>query len=406
MVTSKETMASLAKEGSLLPQEEMLEVGKKKGKLFIGIPKEVSFQENRVPLIPTAVQLLVNNGHKVVIETEAGISANYQDKDYSEAGAEIAYDTKTVYQADILLKVAPPNKDEIEMMHAKQILISALQLSVQPRDTLKKLIDKKVTAIAWDFIKDNEDIYPIVRAMGEIAGNTSVLIAAEYLSNVNKGKGMMLGGISGISPTEVVILGAGTVGEFATRAAIGLGASVKVFDSSIYKLRRLQNALGMRVFTSVIQPSILMQSLKTADVVIGAIRAPYGRTPCVVSEEMVSQMKFGSVIVDVSIDQGGCFETSEVTTHAHPVQKKYGVTHYGVTNIPSRVSKTASIALSNIFTPILLDIGKKGSCTNLIKEDKGFRNGVYLYNGTLTSSILGETFKLPFKDINLFLAAF
>lgn len=403
MKTSKELLASLT-QTALMPQEEMLEVGRKKGKLFIGIPKEISFQENRVGLVPDAVALLVNNGHRVVVETNAGKMANFQDNDYSEAGAQIAYSSEDVYKADIILKVAPPSPQEIEMMQQKQTLISALQLTVQPEDFLKQLMNKKITAIAFDWIKDQDGIYSVIRSMGEIAGGTSILIAAEYLSNVNNGQGALLGGISGISPTEVVILGAGTVGEFATRAALGLGASVKVFDNSIYKLRRLQSDIGTRIFTSVIQPRVLAKHLKTADVVIGAIRASKGRTPCVVTEEMVSEMKVGSVIIDVSIDQGGCFETSEVTNHSKPIFRKHGVIHYCVPNIASRVSRTASYALSTIFAPILLNIGEEGGVENMLRRDEGVRNGIYVYNGILTSQVLGEMFKLPYKDINLFMA--
>lgn len=404
MKTSKELLASLS-QTALMPQEEMLEIARKKGKLFIGIPKEISFQENRVALVPDAVALLVNNGHQITVETNAGKMANFQDHDYSEAGAQIVYSPEEVYKADIILKVAPPSPQEIEMMQQKQTLISALQLTVQPEDFLKQLSSKRITAVAFDWIKDIDGIYTVIRSMGEIAGGTSILIAAEYLSNVNNGQGAILGGISGISPTEVVILGAGTVGEFATRAALGLGASVKVFDNNIYRLRRLQSDIGTRVFTSVIQPRVLAKHLKTADVVIGAIRAQQGRTPCVVTEEMVSEMKVGSVIIDVSIDQGGCFETSEVTNHTKPVFRKHGVIHYCVPNIASRVSRTASYALSTIFAPILLNIGEEGGVENMLRRNQGVRNGVYLYNGTLTNQVLGEMFKLPYKDINLLMAA-
>jgi alanine dehydrogenase len=404
MKTSKELLASLS-QTALLPQEETLEIGRKKGNLFIGIPKEISFQENRVALVPDAVSLLVNNGHHVIIESAAGKMANFQDHDYSEAGAQIVYNPADVYKADIILKVAPPSPEEIGMMQQKQTLISSLQLTVQPEDFIRQLMAKKITAIAFDWIKDQDGIYTVIRSMGEIAGSTSILIAAEYLSNVNNGQGAILGGISGISPTEVVILGAGTVGEFATRAALGLGASVKVFDNSIYRLRRMQSDIGTRIFTSVIQPRVLAKHLKTADVVIGAIRGEQGRTPCVVSEQMVSEMKTDSVIVDVSIDQGGCFETSEVTNHSRPVFRKHGVIHYCVPNIASRVSRTASFALSTIFTPILLNIGEEGGIENMLRRDLGVRNGVYLYNGTLTNQVLGEMFKLPYQDINLLMAA-
>ncbi len=388
-----------------MPQEEMLAVGRKKGKLFIGIPREISFQENRVALVPDAVGLLVNNGHQVLVETNAGAMANFQDHDYSEAGGQIVATAEEVYKADIILKVAPPSPQEIGLMQQKQTLISALQLTVQPEDYIKQLMAKRITAVAFDWIKGEDGIYTVIRSMGEIAGGTSILIAAEYLSNVNHGQGAILGGISGISPTEVIILGAGTVGEFATRAALGLGASVKVFDNSIYRLRRLQTSIGTRVFTSVIQPRVLAKHLKTADVVIGAIRSKQGRTPQIVTEEMVSDMKTGSVIIDVSIDQGGCFETSEVTNHSKPVFRKHGVIHYCVPNIASRVSRTASYALSTIFAPILLNIGEQGGVENMLRSDAGVRNGIYLYNGTLTNQMLGEMFKLPYKDINLLMAA-
>jgi alanine dehydrogenase len=405
MITSKNVLQSLTKGVGLMPQEEMLEVGRKKGKLFIGIPKETSFQENRVALVPDAVALLVNNGHRVVLETNAGKAANFEDKDYSEAGAQIVYDTKEVFKADIILKVAPPSHEEIEMMERKQTLISALQLTVQPEDYVKKLVNKRVTAIAFDYIKDKDGIFPVIRLMSEIAGNTAVLIAAEYLSNVHNGQGSIFGGITGTPPTDVVILGAGTAGEFATRAAIGLGAQVKVFDDSVYKLRRLQSDIGSRIYTSVLQPKILCKALKTADVVIGAIRAKEGRTPCVVSENMVSEMKYGSVIIDISIDQGGCFETSKVTNHTKPVFRKHGVIHYCVPNIASRVSRTASYALSNVFAPILLNIGEEGGIDSVLRKDAGVRHGVYIFNGILTNKFLGETYNIPYKDIELLMAA-
>jgi alanine dehydrogenase len=405
MVISKETLHSLSK-GVLVPQEEMLETGRKKGQLYIGIPKEIAFQENRVALVPDAVGLLVNHGHRVIIETEAGKAANFQDNDYSEAGAEIAYSAEQVYKADMILKIAPPTLEEIELMTHKQTLLSALQLTVAPEDFLRKLISKKVNALAYEWFRDEDGILPVIRAMGEIAGGASILIAAEYLSNTNNGVGAILGGISGISPTEVVIIGAGTVGEFAARAALGLGAYVKVFDNSTSRLRRLQNILGTRIFTSTIQPKVLHKHLKSADVLIGALRSSKGRTPVVVSEEMIVDMKVGSVAVDVSIDQGGCFETSDVTNHTQPVFRKHGVIHYCVPNIASRVARTASYAFSSIFTPILLNMGEEGGFEGLIRKESGLRNGVYLYNGVLTSEILAEKFKLPFKDINLLMAMY
>lgn len=401
MITDPELLKNLMKEGSFLPKEEMLEIARKKGKLYIGIPKETSFQEKRVSLVPEAVSLLVANGHRVKIESQSGQLSNFSDTEYSEAGAEICYDRAEVFKCDIIFKVAPPSEEEVELMPGNQTLISALQISVQPKVILQKLMQKKITAVAWDYIQDEEGVFPVVRTMGEIAGTTSMIIAAELLSSFENGKGIMLGGVAGVQPAEVVVIGAGTVGEFAVRAALGLGASVKVFDSSLSRLRRLQNNIGTRIFTSVLQPKVLAKSIMRADVVIGAVRAPLGRTPCIVTEEMVSEMKSGSVIVDVSIDQGGCFETSEVTNHNNPTFVKHEVIHYCVPNIASRVSRTASFALSNIFSPILLEMGDQGGCKELIKNDAGFRSGVYMYKGTLTSEVLGKVFNLKYKSIEL-----
>jgi alanine dehydrogenase len=374
-------------------------------RLTIGIPKETSFQERRVALAPESVGLLVSRGHDVIIESGAGNESNFLDHDYSECGATIVYDRKQVFQANVIMKVAPPSLEEIELMPGKQTLISALNLPVQSKECFVQLSAKKITAIAWDYIQDKKGIYPIVRAMAEIAGNTSIMLAAEYLSHHTGGRGLMLGGITGVRPTEVVIIGAGTVGENAARAALGLGASVKLFDNSIYKLKRIQNDLGVHLWTSTIQPSELSRALKYADVVIGAIRSKKGRTPVVVSEEMVQDMKEGSVIVDVSIDRGGCFETSEVTNHENPTFRKHGVIHYCVPNIAARVSRTASYALSNIFAPVILDLGDEGGIVNLIRNQKGFRNGVYLYHGTLTNEDIATTFDLSWKPLELLIEA-
>lgn len=401
MRTDPEIIKSLMKEGKLLPQEEMLAVARKKNRLKIGVPRELSFQERRVALVPEAVSLLVANGHQILIETKAGENASFSDKDYSEAGAEIIYDRKTIFQCDLIFKVSPPIEEEVDMMGMNQTLISALQISMQPKKVLQKMMQKRVTAVAWDYMRDNSGHFPVVRAMGEIAGNTSVLVAAELLNSYKHGKGVMLGEIAGVQPTEVVILGAGTVAEYATRSALGLGCSVKVFDNSLEKLRRLQTSVGQRIYTSTLQPKVLSKALMRADVAIGAIRSPFGKTPLLVTEEMVSNMKTGAIIIDISIDQGGCFETSELTNHENPTFEKYGVTHYCVPNIASRVSRTASFALSNIFAPVLVRMGDKGGCAALIKNDYGFRSGVYMYRGTLTSEVLGKIFNLDYKEIEL-----
>lgn len=397
---------TLSASAGLLPKEEMLEVAKTNQRLFIGIPAECTLQENRVALVPEAVARLVNNGHEVVVQTNAGKGAHYEDRDFSEAGARIVYSQEEVYKAEIIIKVDPPTLEEIEFMKPGQCLISALQLSVQPENYLKQLLKKKVTAVAVDFLRDRDGGYPFVRSMSEIAGNTVILIAAEYLSNVNKGKGLMMGGVLGVPPTEVVILGAGTVGEYATRAALGLGSSVKVFDNSLQRLSRLQNNIGSRVYTSTVHPDVLAHALRSADVVIGAIRSKRGRAPILVSENMVRDMKYGSVIIDVCIDQGGCIETSEVTTHAKPIFTKYGVVHYCVPNIASRVAQTASMALSNIFSPMMLRMAEAGGINNMMRFEDGFRNGIYTYNGGVTNEYLAKTFDLPFRDLNLIMATF
>ncbi|MCJ8211773.1 alanine dehydrogenase [Mucilaginibacter sp. RS28] len=398
--------SDVAKQAMMQPQESMLEVKSRKNKLYIGIPKEVSFQENRIALTPLSVALLVNNGHDVILESNAGQSANFSDKDYSDQGAQIVYDPKQVYESsDIIIKIGPPTLREIDLMKPGQILFSTLQLSTLKQECLQAMLNKKITALSFEHLRDEGGSLTVIRAMSEIVGATSILIAAEYLSNVFAGKGLMLGGITGVPPTEIVILGAGTVGEYAARTAISLGAEVKVFDPSIYKLRRLQNNIGTRIFTSVVQPIVLEKAITTCDVAIGAMRADDGRSPCIISEATVSRMKPNSVIIDVSIDQGGCFETSEVTNHTHPVFRKYDVIHYCVPNIASRVARTATYALTNIFTPILLDIGEHGGLKNVIWEKAGVRNAVYIYQGNLTNKHMGERFNIQSKDLDLLIVS-
>lgn len=394
-------LSDIAKQAMMQPQESMLEVKARKNNLYIGIPKETSYQEKRIALTPLSVAVLVNNGHEVVIEAGAGAAANFLDHHYSEQGAKIVYDKKEVYKSDLIVKIAPPTPEEIAMMKQGQVLFSTLQMSTLTVECLQALMKKKVTALSYEYLRDEGGILTVVRAMSEIVGATSILIAGEYLSNVFNGKGLMLGGITGVPPTEIVILGAGTVGEFAARTALALGAEVKVFDSSLYKLRRLQNNIGSRVFTSVIQPLVLHKAITTCDVVIGAICAKNGRSPCLVTEETVSEMKPNSVIIDVSIDQGGCFETSKVTNHDEPVFRSHEVIHYCVPNIASRVARTATYALTNIFTPILIDIGDMGGIMNVIWEKPGVRNAIYLYQGHVTNKDLAERFNIPPKDLDL-----
>jgi alanine dehydrogenase len=384
----------------LMPQEEKLEVARHKIELFIGIPKETSYQEKRICLTPDAVNSLTIQGHRVMIESGAGESSSYSDKEYSDAGAEVTKDTAKVFSCPMILKVEPPTLAEIEMLNNKAIVLSAIQLKTRKRIYFEALARKKITALAFEFIKDQDGSYPAVKSLSEIAGTASILIASELMITTEFGKGLLFGNITGVPPTEVVILGAGTVGEFAAKTAIGLGANVKVFDNSITKLRRLQNHLNQRIFTSTIQPKTLLKALRRCDVAIGAMRGKE-RCPIVVTETMVEHMKKGAVIVDVSIDTGGCFETSEVTTHEKPTFIKSNVLHYCVPNIPSRYSKTATLSISNILTPYLLQIAEDGGIESAIRCNKGLKNGVYLYHGILTNKAIGDWFDIQDNDINL-----
>ena len=397
---------NFARRESLMPQEEKLEIRKSGKCLVIGLPKETSFQERRISLIPAAVKTLVENGHEIVIERGAGQAAHFTDHDYAEAGANIVSTADEVFKTDIILKVSPISMNEILLLRGNQIILSALHLGSHSKEYFKKLIQKKITGIAFESIKDKTNAAPVVRSISEIAGTTSIHIASEYLSHPEYGSGRMLGGFTGIAPSEVLILGAGTVGEYAARTALGLGAFVKVFDNSIYKLRQLQTRLHQNIYTSTFQTTELLKSLKTADVLICAVHSKQQRAPIIVTEEMVSQMKEGAIIVDVSIDQGGCVETSHITTHSDPVFIKHGVTHYCVPNIASRVPQTASVAISNFFAPVLLKAGELGGLDRLWEADYFFRQGVYLFNGILVSKFISDYYDLPSQDIDLLMAAF
>jgi len=384
----------------LLPQEETLEIAKQKGELYIGIPKETYFQEKRICLTPDAVNAIVSNGHRVLIEKGAGNEAGFSDKDYSEAGAQLTEDTKKVFGCPIVLKVEPPTLEELEIIKPKTVLISALQLKTRQKSYFDALSKKKITALAFEFIKDEDHSYPAVKALSEIAGTASVLIAAELMVNAKKGNGLLFGNISGVPPIEVVVIGAGTVGEFAVRSALGLGANVKVFDSSITKLRTIQTNVNRILYTSTVQPKNLMKALLRCDVAIGAVRGQ-NRAPIIVTEEMVRNMKKGAVIIDVCVDMGGCFETTEMTSHDNPTFIKHEVIHYGVPNIPARYPKTASISISNIFTPYILEIAESGGLENAIRFDNGLKNGLYFYRGILTNKAVADWFDMPYSDLNL-----
>lgn len=383
-----------------IPQEERLAVMNRRGNLHIGIPKETHLQEKRVCLTPDGVATLTAHGHKVLLEEGAGEGALYNDRDYAEAGASITPDRRQVFDNDIVLKVEPPTESEIGLLRPKSTIFSALQPNIQEEGFFQKLLDKQITGIAFEFIRDEHGMYPIVRPQSEIAGTAAILIGAELLSKPGISRNLLLGNISGVPPAEVVILGAGTVGEFAARTAIGLGASVKVFDNSISKLRRLQTNVGRIIYTSTLQPTNIASALKMADVVIGALRGET-RTPLVITETMVQQMKPGSVLVDVSIDRGGVSETSVLTNHSQPVIIKYDVIHYGVPNIPSKYSRSATIAFSNVLVPYLKRIAGWGGVEKAASFDRGIRAGIYAYRGMITNRSVADWFDFDYRDINL-----
>ncbi len=391
---------------AFMPKEELLEIKQQTRKIRIGIPLETEAGERRIALTPEAVNLLVENGNEVLLQKGAGHGSNYTDKDYSDHGAQIISSAAGVYESDVVIKVAPFSEAEAGKLKQNQVVMSYLNVLKLSENTLSALIRKKVTAFSFERIRDSDGMYPVIESMSEISGITAVLIASEHLSNVHGGKGVMLGGITGITPTDVVIIGANTAGEYAARAALGLGARVRVFDNSVNRLRRFQNLVGQRLETSIFHPQVLIKSLKSADVLIGAIDLEDLRPWYYISEDMVMLMKKGSVVIDLSIDRGGCIETTECRELQDPVYEKHGVIHFSAWNLPSRVARTATIALSNIFSPLLQNLADSGGITPMLKNDHGLRNGAYLYNGILTNEMLGQKFGILSKDIDLLLAAF
>ncbi len=383
-------------EQELMPQEEKLEIIKKGKQFAIGVPKETCLNERRTCLTPDAVQVLVNNGHKVIVEAGAGQGSFYTDLQYSDSGAQITQTPEEAFQQDLVLKINPPTTEEIEFLKPNTYLVSALQINLRDQEYFKKLSEKKINAIAFEFIVDDYKQLSLVRLIGEIAGNISVLYAAELLALSN---GLMLGGITGVRPTEVVVIGAGIVGEFATKAAIGLGASVKVFDNSLSKLRRLHMMVDGRVPTSIIDPKELGKSLKRADVVIGAL-SKISRIP-IVTEEMVSHMKKGSVIIDVTIDNGKVIETSELTDMENPFIIKHGVIHCGLPNLTSKMPRTTTKAISNFFLSYLLNYDEEGGFDNMLVRKNDMKQTLYMYKGRHTKKLICDRFDLTYHDINL-----
>lgn len=402
MATSKPVISTSFSYETL---EETLDIKPQGAKLEIGIPKEIAFQENRIALTPDAVGVLVSNGHNVVVEHNAGEGSHYKDKDYSEAGATIVYNREDVFKAPILVKSAPVVEEDLPLLQLNQTIISPIHYSALKSSIIQKMMERKITGLSFENLKDDSGTYPIVRSMSEIAGGALMLIAGQYLSSFNKGKGVLLGSISGIPPTKVVVVGAGIVGEVATRNALALGASVKVFDNNVYRLKQLQNNLGQRVWTSVLEPKILAKQLKTCEVAIGALSNEYGRAPVVVTEQMVAAMRPGSIIIDVAIDRGGCFETSELTSHENPVFLKHDVIHYCVPNIPSGFARTASQAISNVLMPLLIQISDEGGMDEIVWHNINMREGIYLFKGALTDFYISQKFDLKFTDLSLLIAS-
>lgn len=386
--------------------EKSLLKSKSRKSLKIGLPKETSFDEQRLSLTPGGVSVLVANGHEVLIEKNAGMDARFSDQEYSEAGAEISYSAEELFsQSEMILKVAPPTEKELEWMQPNQILFSALHLGHATPSFMNALIDKGICGIGYEFIKSDDQEFPIVRMMHEITGSMAVQIAAHYLENGSNGQGIMLGGISGIPPATVAILGAGITGEYAARTALGYGAQVFVMDNNLAMLRRLENALDRRIITATANHQYLSTAIEFADVVIGAAMTEGERAPCWVTEPMVQSMKPGSVIVDTVIDQGGCISSSEPTTHSNPVFTKYDVIHYCVPNIPSNVARTATYALNNVIVPYLIEMGDTGGIEDCLWNNTALRNGTYTYKKHLTKKALAEQFEMPFRDIEVLIAS-
>jgi alanine dehydrogenase len=396
---------ALAQEALINPLEQAKKTESNFKSLKIGIPAEASVHEKRICLTPESVGVLVNNGIQVTVESGAGKHSHFSDRLYSEKGAEISYSPETVFKSDLVLKLNPPTIEELEYMNTGATLLSALQRNQLKPDFLQKVNQKRLTAIGFELIEDKGGLKPIVRSLSEIASNCIISVASECLSNTNGGLGVMFGGITGVPPMKIVILGAGTIGENVCRIARQMGADVRVFDNHHYKLRRLKKDLGDQVYTSMIDNYTLEQELKDADVVVGCLRSEDGQSMCVVSEEMVMHMRPGSVIIDASISQGGCFATSQMTTHENPTFVKHDVIHYCVPNISSRVSKTATRALSYLFTPMLIQIQRIGGVDAMIEQKSWFMKGVYSYKGCLTNQNLARIYNMDYKELQLFFAS-
>lgn len=394
-------------QGVYIPQELLKELSKVNNRLLIGIPCERVEDERRLALTPEAVDMLTDRGHHVLVETGAGLGINYSDNHYSEAGAEIVATPAEVYQADVILKILPPLAAEVAMMKQRATLFSTVQFNVFSQEAFELMMAKRVTAIAYELLADETQCCPVLNVISEIEGTASIFIASELLSNTQGGKGILLGGIPGVSPTEVVIIGAGNAGTVAARAAMALGASVKVFDDDINKLRTIQQVLGQGLFTSTFHPNVLQNAFRSADVVIGAMRYINSHHRYIIAEDMIRTMKRGALVIDLRINQGGCFETTCCLCPSDPaIFEQYGVLHYCKQNISNYVARTTSMALSNIFVPMLFQLGDAGAVQGMVKSDPGFKSGVYMYCGKPVNNYVSNRFGLSSNNIDLYLSAF
>ena len=386
---------------SLLCEEQLKECETNKNGITIGIPKENLVEEKRLILTPEAVAILTLRGHRIVLERGAGEGICYSDVEYSEAGALLSESAEEVFASDIVLKIAPPTPSEVLMMRPRTTLFSMMYLDAFLPQSIELMLERKITAIAYNMLLDEDNQYCVMNAIAEIEGIASISIASQLMSNASGGKGILLGGVPGNAPTEVVILGADHAGITAARAAMSMGALVKIFDENINRLRNVKNTLG-NVFTSTYHPNVLHHAFVSADVVIGAIPCTKGMIENPISEELIRCMKKGALIVDLCMHQGGCFETTSMQIARKPeFFKVFGVFHYCKPNISSLYARTTAIAVSNIFLPLLIRIGDLGGINAQIKVSSNFRSGVYIYGGRCVCPFVASFFNKPFADLTL-----
>jgi alanine dehydrogenase len=368
----------------------------------IGIPKETFKGERRISLAPAGIDSLVKAGHTVFIERSAGAESHFTDEGFQKLGANIVYTAEEVYQrSEMIVKIAPLTDDEIELLQDEQIIFSFLHLAVGKKNIIEKLLKKKNTAIAYELI-EKEDHLPILQSMSEIAGQLAVQAGERFLgSDYPNSRGILMGGITGVSPAAVVIIGAGVVGFNAARAAYARGAHVIVLDKDLRRLRRIGIEISKNITTVASNPYTIARGVKFADLLIGAVQMKAEKTPHIITEEMVKSMKKGAVIVDVSIDQGGCVETSHPTSIADPVFMMHDVIHYCVPNIPALVSRTATYGLTNASLEYILDIADNG-LSHALLGNSGLSKGVCTYSGFCSNENIAEAFNLEYRRLHIF----